>query len=83
MTNNVIAVSPNVEWNISNCEIQTVKINTNYTPYKRTYKNTYQVINKCDNSIISEYVEWGAGFWMWAIIIIVFIALMVYVANKE
>lgn len=64
MNNNIIASSPNIQGNISNCEIQTVMVSTDAKALNRSYTEKYQVINKCDNSVISEYEEWAAGFMM-------------------
>ena len=81
MSNNIIASSPNIQGNISNCEVQTIKVKTDYKPFKRTYTNTYQVINKCDNSIMSEYTEWWAWFWIWVLVILAIVVIAWLASN--
>lgn len=68
MSNNIIASSPNIQWNISNCEIQDIVINNTQSPLKFKVELTHQVINKCDNSIVSEYKVSDINWNYWDII---------------
>jgi len=54
---NVISTSNGIVWNMSNCEIQTIMINTDKKVFQLQTTETYSVINKCDNSVLSEYKE--------------------------
>lgn len=76
MSNNIIASSPNIQWNISNCEIQDIVINNTQSPLKFKVEQTHQVINKCDNSIISEYKVSDINWNYWVIIILLSIILV-------
>lgn len=73
---NIIASSPNIQGNISNCEIQDIMIKTDQTPLWFKVTETHQVINKCDFSVINEYTasRMNQNYWgIWIILIIVFI----------
>lgn len=65
---NTIAVTNGLEGNISNCEIETILVNPWKTKATQFYQtSTYKVVNKCDNTILSEYTE--TGFTVFGVII--------------
>lgn len=78
--NNIIASSPNIQWNISNCEIQTIMIWSDYKVLSFQYKRYYKIINKCDQSVMSTYSEnniWDLTL-IWIIVWIVILARIVF-----
>jgi len=74
---NTIAVTDGIKGNISNCEIETILVNPWKNKATQFYQtSTYKVVNKCDNTILSEYTE--TWFTVFGVIISFVILLLIW-----